>query len=381
MPQTPKPTTTDLTSRLSANADSLDAYDFHLPEELIALRPARPRDAARLLVVNKDEPGAFEDATITDLTGLLRAGDILVANDTRVIHARLRGVRRRKDAATNIELLLLKPLAEPCHWQAFARPAKRLKAGDVVEIENTLKAHVIARDGGEVTVALEAGDLSLDDAIAQAGQMPLPPYIEGKRAADTQDEDDYQTVFARSDGSVAAPTAGLHFTDELLAQLEAKGVSRETVTLHVGAGTFLPVKSDTLSGHKMHAEWGEVTAQTANKLNAARKAGGRIIAVGTTSLRLLESAVDEEGTIHPFQAETDIFIKPGHRIRSADALMTNFHLPRSTLMVLVSAFAGVDIMRQAYAHAIEHGYRFYSYGDSSLLFPEHPREDTPGHTK
>ena len=364
MPQTPDPATgaTDMT-------DSLDAYDFTLPEELIALRPAQPRDAARLLVVNAAKPGSIADAGVLELADFLKSGDVLVANDTRVIHARLRGIRHRGDAEAHIELLLHKPMPDPGHWQAFARPAKRLKPGETVECVEGLKAHIVSRDGGEVVVRLEAAGQTLDEAIASAGEMPLPPYIEGKRKADARDEEDYQTVFAQADGSVAAPTAGLHFTDRVLQSLADKGISQEAVTLHVGAGTFLPVKSDTLAGHKMHSEWGEVTEETAQRLNEARRAGGRIIAVGTTSMRLLESAVDENGVFHSFQAETDIFIKPGHGFRAVDVLMTNFHLPRSTLFVLVSAFAGVTTMRQAYKHAIDTGYRFYSYGDSSLLFP------------
>ena len=379
MPQTPRRPSPDQASDtgdgVSATADapspdSLDAYDFHLPEELIALRPVRPRDSARLLVVNHARPGSLSDRIVRELPDLLRPGDVLVANDTRVIHARLRGTRRRGEACANIELLLHKPLPDAGCWRAFARPAKRLKPGDVIEVHEALTADVLDRDGGEVVVRLTPHGVSLDDAIAQAGEMPLPPYIEGKRKADDSDEADYQTVFARHEGSVAAPTAGLHFTDDLLAALDARGVARETVTLHVGAGTFLPVKSDTLSGHKMHAEWGEVTREVADRLNAARAAGGRIIAVGTTSMRLLESAVDAQGVFHPFAAETDIFITPGHMFHGVDVLMTNFHLPRSTLMVLVSAFAGLETMRAAYAHAIGTGYRFYSYGDSSLLFPQ-----------
>jgi len=363
LPQTPDPVAA------TPAPDSLDAYDFELPEDLIALRPARPRDSARMLVVNVEGPGSITDAGVRDLADLLNPGDILVANDTRVIHARLRGVRRRGSAETAIELLLHKPLPQPGHWRAFARPAKRLKPGDTIEIGSDLKANVLARDGGEVEVALDSGEVELDSAITALGEMPLPPYIEGRRKADNEDESDYQTVFARTEGSVAAPTAGLHFTDRVLDALDARGIARETVTLHVGAGTFLPVKSETLSGHKMHAEWGEVTQDVADRLNAARAAGGRIVAVGTTSMRLLESAAAEDGTIRPFQAETDIFIKPGHTFRAVDVLMTNFHLPKSTLMVLVSAFAGYETMRKAYAHAINHRYRFYSYGDSSLLFP------------
>ena len=363
MPQTPDP------AGAAVSPDSLDAYDFTLPEELIALRPAQPRDAARMLVVNADKPGTIADAGVCDLADLLTPGDVLVANDTRVIHARLRGVRRRGDAVAHIELLLHKPLAKPGHWSAFARPAKRLKPGEIVECDHALMAHIVSRHGGEVDLRLEATGLSLEDAIEVTGEMPLPPYIEGKRKADERDEKDYQTVFARTDGSIAAPTAGLHFTDKVLQSLADAGISRETVTLHVGAGTFLPVKTDTLADHKMHSEWGEVTPETAKRLNQARDAGGRIVAVGTTSMRLLESAVDDKGVFHPFKAETDIFIKPGHTFHGVDVLMTNFHLPRSTLCVLVSAFAGVSTMRRAYLHAIESRYRFYSYGDSSLLFP------------
>ena len=364
MPQTPDPA-----HQAAGSPDSLDAYDFTLSEDLIALRPAQPRDAARMLVVNAGSAGSIGDAGVLDLASFLKPGDVLVANDTRVIHARLRGIRHRGDAEAHIELLLHKPLPSPGHWQAFARPAKRLKPGETVECGNALEAHIISREGGEVEIHLEAEGLSLDEAIAAAGEMPLPPYIEGKRKADERDEEDYQTVFAQADGSVAAPTAGLHFTDRVLQSLADKGIARETVTLHVGAGTFLPVKTDTLADHKMHSEWGEVTPETAARLNAAREAGGRIVAVGTTSMRLLESAVDDKGIFHPFKAETDIFIKPGHKFHGVDVLMTNFHLPRSTLFVLVSAFAGLSTMRRAYAHAIENGYRFYSYGDSSLLFP------------
>lgn len=347
----------------------LDAFDFELPEDLIALRPARPRDAARMLVVNNAGPGALADAHVRDLPGFLRQGDVLVANDTRVIRARLIGTRQRGDASARIELLLHKPDARPNHWHAFARPAKRLSPGDSVNIGETLEATVVSRDGGDVVVEL-LGEGDIDSAIEAAGEIPLPPYIHGKRQADIRDDEDYQTVFAKPAGSVAAPTAGLHFTPELLATLSESGVKRETVTLHVGAGTFLPVKSETLDNHRMHSERGEVTAETAAALNAARDSGGRIVAVGTTSLRLLESAVDDAGHFHPFAGETDIFIKPGFRFRAVDVLMTNFHLPRSTLFVLVSAFAGLETMKTAYAHAISSGYRFYSYGDATLLFPE-----------
>jgi len=359
----------------SPDAAHLDDFDFTLPEERIALRPARPRDAARMLVVNADAADGrpLIDVNVTQLPDFLRAGDMLVANDTRVVHARLRGTRQRGAATAAIELLLHKPAATPGVWEAFARPAKRLAPGDTVVVSTALTARVLARDGGTVTVALTATGMGLEEAMHAAGEMPLPPYIAGKRAADDQDEDDYQTLFARARGSVAAPTAGLHFTPTLLAALAAKGVLHETVTLHVGAGTFLPVKSDTLAGHKMHAERGRITADTARALNRARAAGGRIVAVGTTSLRLLESAVDAHGVFRPFDAETDIFITPGHRFKGVDVLMTNFHLPRSTLFVLVAAFAGTQTMHAAYAHAIAEGYRFYSYGDANLLFPQRQR--------
>lgn len=362
MPQTPR------TADGRDDGLSLDRFDFVLPEALIALRPAQPRDAARMLVVNATSAGSISDAHVRHLPDYLNAGDVLVVNDTQVIHARLRGQRTRAGSVVNVELLLHKPSAEPGVWHAFAKPARRLAAGDIVEVSPALRAHVRGRDGGDVEVELEATGMSLDEAIAQTGEMPLPPYIEGKRKADAQDERDYQTVFARAQGSVAAPTAGLHFTPALLEALENKGITRQTVTLHVGAGTFLPVKSDTLDGHRMHSEWGEVTLETAAALNAARAAGGRIVAVGTTSMRLLESAVDVDGVFHPFTDETDIFIKPGHTFNAVDVLMTNFHLPRSTLFVLVSAFAGQDTMHAAYAHAIKETYRFYSYGDASLLF-------------
>ena len=351
--------------------DSLDAFDFDLPDELIALRPARPRDMARMLVVNREAGGSLEDRIVHDLPGLLAPGDVLVVNDTRVIPARLYGERHRDGATARIELLLHKASPTKRQWYAFARPAKRLKAGDVVIITPRLVARVLARHEGEVTVTFEGEDADNDLAlaIAASGVMPLPPYIETRRTADARDTEDYQTLFADRDGSVAAPTAGLHFTPELIERLVSRGISIERVTLHVGAGTFLPVKSETLSGHRMHAEWGEVTRATAARLNAARAAGGRIVTVGTTSMRLLESAVDDARLFHPFAGETDIFITPGFSFRAADMLMTNFHLPRSTLFVLVSAFAGCETMKAAYAHAIEENYRFFSYGDATLLFP------------
>lgn len=350
-------------------------FDFHLPEERIALRPASPRDSARLLLVQPGE--ALRDLQVRDLPDLLRAGDVLVVNDTRVIPARLKGVRVRGESRIAVEATLHQPKSGHI-WTAFMRPGKKLAPGDRLHFGEAddracllggLDATVQAKgEGGEVTLAFDLSGPDLMAAIAERGMMPLPPYIAAKRGEDEQDRADYQTVYAAEDGSVAAPTAGLHFTPELLARLEALGVGFERVTLHVGAGTFLPVKTEDLSEHKMHAEWGEIDAATAVRLNAARAAGGRIICVGTTSLRLLESAADPDGTIRPFAAETAIFITPGYRFRAADGLMTNFHLPKSTLFMLVSAFAGLDTMRAAYAHAIATGYRFYSYGDSSLLW-------------
>jgi S-adenosylmethionine:tRNA ribosyltransferase-isomerase len=350
-------------------------FDFHLPEDRIALRPANPRDSARLLLV---EPGeALRDLRVRDLPGLLRAGDVLVVNDTRVIPARLKGFRTRGESRIAVEATLHQPRSGHV-WTAFMRPGKKLAVGDRLAFGDSgdracllgsLDATVQAKgEGGEVAIAFDLSGPDLIAAIAERGMMPLPPYIAAKRGEDEQDRADYQTVYAAEDGSVAAPTAGLHFTPELLARLAAIGVGLERVTLHVGAGTFLPVKTDDLSEHKMHAEWGEIDAETARRLNAARAAGGRIVCVGTTSLRLLESAADADGTIQPFSAETAIFITPGYRFRAADGLMTNFHLPKSTLFMLVSAFAGFDTMRAAYAHAIAEGYRFYSYGDSSLLW-------------
>jgi S-adenosylmethionine:tRNA ribosyltransferase-isomerase len=307
----------------------------------------------------------------------LRAGDVLVLNDTRVIPARLKGVRHREDSQVRVEATLHRRLS-PHAWTAFMRPGKRLAVGDRVAFGETddracllgaLNATVKAKgEGGEVTLAFDLSGPDLDAAIAERGAMPLPPYIAAKRGEDAQDRTDYQTVYAQEDGSVAAPTAGLHFTPELFARLAEAGVETAFVTLHVGAGTFLPVKTEVLAEHRMHAEWGEVDAATAERLNRLRAAGGRIVCVGTTSLRLLESATGEDGVIRPFLGETEIFITPGYRFRAADGLMTNFHLPKSTLFMLVSAFAGLEVMRAAYAHAIATGYRFYSYGDASLLW-------------
>jgi len=350
-------------------------FDFHLPEDRIALRPANPRDSARLLLVEPEAP--FRDLHVRDLPGLLRAGDVLVVNDTRVIPARLKGFRTRGESRIAVEATLHQPRSGHV-WTAFMRPGKKLAVGDRLAfgegddracLLGNLDATVQAKgEGGEVTIAFDLSGPDLMAAIAERGMMPLPPYIAAKRGEDEQDRADYQTVYAAEDGSVAAPTAGLHFTPELLARLAGVGVGFERVTLHVGAGTFLPVKTEDLSQHHMHAEWGEVDPETAQRLNAARAAGGRIVCVGTTSLRLLESAADPDGTIRPFCAETAIFITPGYRFRAADGLMTNFHLPKSTLFMLVSAFAGFAAMRAAYAHAIAEGYRFYSYGDSSLLW-------------
>jgi S-adenosylmethionine:tRNA ribosyltransferase-isomerase len=347
-------------------------FDFELPEAAIALRPASPRDSARLLLV---EPGGpLADRVVRDLPDLLQPGDALVFNDTRVIPARLNGERPSRGvgggdgAPVPVEAMLHRRLG-PDRWAAFARPAKRLRAGDTIQFDDELSAQVVEKgEGGEVVLAFDQAGARLDAAIAAQGHMPLPPYIAAKRAEDARDRADYQTVYARADGSVAAPTAGLHFTPELLARLAERGVSQHFVTLHVGAGTFLPVKVDDIAEHRMHPEFGVVTAQTAEALNAVRAAGGRIVCVGTTALRLIESASGEDGRVRPFADETAIFITPGYRFRAADGLMTNFHLPKSTLFMLVSAFAGQTVMRAAYAHAIETGYRFYSYGDSSLLW-------------
>lgn len=350
----------------------VDDFDFELPDDSIALRPAEPRDAARLLVVRPGE--ALADHVVRDLPDLLAPGDVLVLNDTKVIPARLHARRTRAGATAGVEILLHKREGV-ARWRAFARPAKKLLPGDTLVFGDadtafgTAEAMVVEKgEGGEVLLDFRLSGPDLDEAIARIGEMPLPPYIAGKRATDARDLADYQTIYARDPGAVAAPTAGLHFTDDLFRRLDARGVERRFVTLHVGAGTFLPVKVEDTSEHRMHSEWGSISHETADALNAARARGSRIVAVGTTSLRLLESAVREDGTIPPFSGDTDIFITPGFRFRAVDALMTNFHLPRSTLMMLVSAFAGMDTMRAAYAHAIASGYRFYSFGDSSLLF-------------
>ena len=340
----------------------VDLFDFELPPENIALRPASPRDAARLLLVDGARP--FEDRTVRDLPVLLRAGDVLVFNDTKVIPAQLEGVRgQAKIGATLHKRLGLR------QWQAFLRNAKRVREGDRIEFGAGVTALAGARDeDGGVTLTFE-GDEPVELLLERAGRMPLPPYIASKRPTDARDRSDYQTMFAREDGAVAAPTAALHFTPTLMAALSEAGIASETLTLHVGAGTFLPVKAEDTDDHRMHAEWGRIEQAAADRLNAARQAGGRLIAVGTTSLRLLESACGEDGVIRPFADETRIFITPGYRFRAVDGLMTNFHLPRSTLFMLVSALMGRERMQAAYAHAIESGYRFYSYGDSSLLLP------------
>jgi len=339
----------------------VDLFDFHLPPERIALRPVRPRDAARLLVVAEE---GLADRRVHDLPDILRPGDVLVFNDTRVIPAQLEGRR----GAARIGATLHKRL-DLRRWQAFVRNAKRLHEGDVIAFADGVSAVAEARHAdGSWTLAF-AGEEPVEVLLERAGQMPLPPYIAGKRGTDEADLTDYQTMFAREKGAVAAPTAALHFTPALMAQLAARGIGHETLTLHVGAGTFLPVKADDTVDHAMHSEWGRIDAVTAARLNGARRAGHRIIAVGTTSLRLLESATDEDDVIQAFDGDTAIFITPGYRFRAIDGLMTNFHLPRSTLFMLVSALMGRERMQAAYAHAIAEDYRFYSYGDSSLLLP------------
>ncbi|HLJ70712.1 MAG TPA: tRNA preQ1(34) S-adenosylmethionine ribosyltransferase-isomerase QueA [Roseiarcus sp.] len=353
----------------------VDQFDFDLPPDRIALRPANPRDSARMLVVALD--GALADRGVADLPDYLRQGDALVVNDTKVIAARLDGIRVRGEAVAHIEATLIKRL-DGSRWRALVRPAKKLDVGErirfgedaesMVCLLGALDAEVEEKgEGGEVTLAFAFHGAALDEAIERLGQAPLPPYIAARRPPSDADRRDYQTIFAEEAGAVAAPTAGLHFTDDLIARVQAKGATVHRVTLHVGAGTFLPVKGEDTDSHQMHAEWGRIDEATAAALNEARASGGRIIAVGTTSLRLLESAAGEEGRIAPFSGETSIFITPGYRFRAVDALLTNFHLPRSTLFMLVSAFSGLDVMKRAYAHAIAAGYRFYSYGDACLL--------------
>jgi S-adenosylmethionine:tRNA ribosyltransferase-isomerase len=353
-----------------------DLFDFELPADRIALRPVVPRDAARLLVVRPG--GALEDRVMRDLPELLQSGDALVVNDSKVIAARLKGRRiGRGTTEPAIEATLHKRL-DGSHWKAFILGAKKVQAGDTLRFGTEgrvcflgeLDAQVSQKDeGGEVTLSFSFHGPVLDQAIAERGDMPLPPYIAARRAPDEQDRSDYQTLFAAQEGSVAAPTAGLHFTDELLARLQARGVGLHKVTLHVGAGTFLPVKAEDTERHKMHAEFGTVPAEVAEALNAARAKGGRIVAVGSTALRLLESAAGADGRLKAFSGETAIFITPGYKFRAVDLMLTNFHLPRSTLFMLVAAFSGLDTMKRAYAHAIASGYRFYSYGDACLLYP------------
>jgi len=350
-----------------------DLFDFELPSERIALRPASPRDSARMLVVRGEH---LDDRSVSDLPAFLEPGDQLVVNDTRVIAAQLRGRRIGRETEPRIDATLIKRL-DGSRWQALVKPAKKLAEGDRIRFGSEgrvcLLGHLDAEvehkgAEGEVTLSFTFHGPTLDQAIADLGSPPLPPYIAGKRAADDRDAEDYQTMFAAHEGAVAAPTAGLHFTPALERSLSERGIGLQRLTLHVGAGTFLPVKADDTSGHRMHSEWGSLSEATSAALNDARRNGRRIVAVGTTSLRLLESAAREDGTVAPFEGETAIFITPGYRFRAVDVLLTNFHLPRSTLFMLVSAFSGLDTMKQAYAHAIRAGYRFYSYGDACLLF-------------
>jgi S-adenosylmethionine:tRNA ribosyltransferase-isomerase len=357
-----------------------DLFDFALPEDRIALRPAAPRDSSRLLVVHPQEASELEDRAMRDLPALLRPGDALVVNDTKVLPAHLHGRRiGRGDGEPAITATLIKRL-DGSRWVALVKPGKRLAPGDVVrfgaegrvcfleQLDATVEQKGDAGQGGEVTLAFAFTDAVLDQALAERGDMPLPPYIASRREVDERDRSDYQTIFAHTEGSVAAPTAGLHFTEALTEALRDAGIGLHRVTLQVGPGTFLPVKADDTAGHKMHPEWGSVAADTAAALNAARRAGGRIVAVGSTSLRLLESAAEADGTLAPFSGETALFITPGYRFRAVDAMLTNFHLPRSTLFMLVCAFCGLDVMRRVYSHAIANNYRFYSYGDACLLF-------------
>lgn len=344
----------------------VDEFDFHLPEDLIALRPAEPRDSARLLVIRENSL-SFEEATLRDLPAFLSPGDVGIFNDTRVIPAQLAGTRpaRGLSAEARIDVTLHKRLA-PARWAAFARPGRKLEPGDTLHFPGGFSARVEAKGaGGEIEFLFDVAGADLDVAIARHGIMPLPPYIAGRRAVDERDTSDYQTVYARNDGSVAAPTAGLHFTPGLLAALDARGIARRHVTLHVGAGTFLPVKADDTADHRMHAEWGHVPQETADAVTEARRRGSRVMCVGTTSLRTVETA--STPVLQPWMGDTDIFITPGYTFRTADMLLTNFHLPRSTLFMLVSAFCGLKTMQAAYAHAVARRFRFYSYGDACLL--------------
>jgi S-adenosylmethionine:tRNA ribosyltransferase-isomerase len=356
----------------------VDLFDFELPPELVALRPVSPRDSARQLIVRPDGDPELVDDIVANMADHLRPGDVLVFNDTRVIPARLFGRRvGRGNTEPAIEVTLHMRDGE-AGWKAFAKPGRKLNLGDTISFAAsagtsegiTLNATVEAKgEGGEISLGFDKAGGFLDEAIARLGVMPLPPYIASRRPADERDASDYQTMFAARDGAVAAPTASLHFTPELMQRLADAGIGHEFVTLHVGAGTFLPVKADDTADHKMHSEWGVVSEDVAARLDAARAAGGRLVAVGTTAMRLLESAADETGRLHAWSGATDIFITPGYRFKAVDVLMTNFHLPKSTLFMLVSAFCGLDVMQRAYTHAIDNGYRFYSYGDSSLLFP------------
>ncbi|MBV8509591.1 MAG: tRNA preQ1(34) S-adenosylmethionine ribosyltransferase-isomerase QueA [Xanthobacteraceae bacterium] len=353
-----------------------DLFDFELPPERIALRPAEPRDSARMLTVCPGGVPELADHTVAELPALLRPGDQIVVNDTKVIPAQLSGRRVSRGSEARVDVTLIKRL-DGSRWRALAKGARKLAVGDVVRFGEEGKVCFLSEldatvedkgEEGEITLSFAFHGPVLDQAIEERGEMPLPPYIAGRRPADERDRTDYQTLFAREEGAVAAPTAGLHFTPALVAALAAREIAIREVTLHVGAGTFLPVKAEDTEQHKMHAEWGTIDAVTADTLNTARRNGGRIVALGSTSLRLLESAATEDGTVHPFARETSIFITPGYRFRAVDVMMTNFHLPRSTLFMLVAAFCGLDVMKRAYAHAIAQGYRFYSYGDASLLF-------------
>lgn len=348
----------------------LSDFDFDLPEALIATRPARPRSSARLLVARE---GAIFDRSVTDLVAELRPGDRLVLNNTKVLPARLFGQRHRISpegpVVAKVEITLAEACAQPGCWQVLAKPLRKLAPGDRVQFAPDFSAQVLARDSAGATLQFDVQGAEFDAALAAAGAMPLPPYIAAKRPADAQDQDDYQTVFARHTGAVAAPTASLHFDAPLLEALRARGVAFSEVTLHVGAGTFLPVKVTDVTTHKMHAEWGEITETAAQDINATRAAGGRIIPVGTTALRLIESAATPEGQLTPWRGPTDIFIYPGYKMRITDGLMTNFHLPKSTLLMLVSALMGPETIRAIYAHAVAERYRFFSYGDASLLLP------------
>ena len=339
----------------------VDLFDFELPQERIALRPARPRDAARLLLVEGSE---ISDHQLPELSQILRPRDVLVFNDTKVIPAQLEGQRGQARIGATLH-----KREGPREWRAFLKNAKRARVGDHIDFGAGVEVSVLEKADDGSALLWFAGDEPVELLLERAGRMPLPPYISSKRPADAQDRLDYQTMFARAEGAVAAPTAALHFTPRLLDALDCAGIGRETLTLHVGAGTFLPVKSRDTSDHKMHAEWGRIDHATADRLNRVRELGGRLIAVGTTSLRLLESAAAEDGVIYPFEGDTAIFITPGYRFKAVDGLITNFHLPRSTLFMLVSALMGLDVMKSAYAHAIKEGYRFYSYGDASLLLP------------